>query len=269
MKDFKSIITQLMQDSVIKSGFNDIDQITYGWQNGNLIMIAAPARMGKTPFALSMLLNAVDKFDYSFMWFSTYLSVNQLGSMLICNQEGITSEQLSSKKTNDKLMTESISKNKFISLYFDDQPNLNSEKINRTIESFIENNVPDCIIVDDLNYLCLNSSNTVTDVYDSTNIKLLGLKSLARKFNIPVIVLYECDFPENMGSEFEIEQIKLDFKSSLVDTLCFLFRPEYYKVIEYGNGVSTLGNAHFIIAQNRGLTGEVILKYDPIHFKFN
>lgn len=268
MKDLKSVIGQIMNNSTVKSGFDNIDKITSGWQNGNLIMIAAPSRMGKTPFALSMLLNAVEKYEYCFMWFSTHLSLNQLGNMLICNQEGITIDQLFSEKTNMNYMDKLMNKNKFISLYFDDQPYLNSAKIDSTIESFVEVNMPDCIIIDNMNYLDLNCSNSVTNNYDSINIKLLDLKSLARKYNIPVIVLYEYNFPEDMGSDFKKEQIKLDFKSSLVDTLCYLYRPEYNKVIEYKNGESTLGNAHLIIIQNHGKSGEVILKFDPLHYKF-
>lgn len=43
----------------IASGFSSIDEITQGWQNGNLIVIGARPAMGKTSFLLSMMLNMV------------------------------------------------------------------------------------------------------------------------------------------------------------------------------------------------------------------
>ena len=47
--------------SGIPSGFDDIDNVTSGWQNSELIIIAARPGMGKTAFVLSMARNiAVD-----------------------------------------------------------------------------------------------------------------------------------------------------------------------------------------------------------------
>lgn len=47
----------LFENDSITSGFNELDNITGGWLKGDLIMIAAPKRMGKTAFAISMLRN--------------------------------------------------------------------------------------------------------------------------------------------------------------------------------------------------------------------
>ena len=43
--------------SGLSSGFRDLDKYTSGWQNSDLIIIAARPAMGKTAFVLSMALN--------------------------------------------------------------------------------------------------------------------------------------------------------------------------------------------------------------------
>lgn len=39
----------------IKSGFPELDKITNGWNNGDLIVIAARPAMGKSAFGMSLL----------------------------------------------------------------------------------------------------------------------------------------------------------------------------------------------------------------------
>ena len=39
----------------IKSGFPELDKITNGWNNGDLIVIAARPAMGQSAFAMSLL----------------------------------------------------------------------------------------------------------------------------------------------------------------------------------------------------------------------
>lgn len=47
--------------SGLESGFTKLDKMTSGWQNSDLIIIAARPAMGKTAFVLSMAKNiAVD-----------------------------------------------------------------------------------------------------------------------------------------------------------------------------------------------------------------
>src|SRR5690606_24524783 len=48
----------------VPSGFNAIDKITSGWQNSDLIIIAARPGMGKTAFILNALRNAAVDFGY-------------------------------------------------------------------------------------------------------------------------------------------------------------------------------------------------------------
>ena len=70
MKPFKLFDNELSLNT-ISSGFPELDNIIGGWQRGNLIMIAAPSRMGKTAFALSMLRHYLLLENKSGIWFSS------------------------------------------------------------------------------------------------------------------------------------------------------------------------------------------------------
>ena len=71
--------------SGIPSGFNELDKITSGWQNSDLVIIAARPAMGKTAFVLSMAKNIAVDFNIPVAIFSLEMSNVQLINRLIMN----------------------------------------------------------------------------------------------------------------------------------------------------------------------------------------
>jgi len=266
MKAFKFFENDFLLNS-IPTGFPELDKITRGWLRGNLIMIAAPPRMGKTAFALSMLKNNLVLGNSSGIWFSTFLSKNQFTHMFICNYLEIDIKEITFGKVEQKIINEINELFKCNDFYFNDNPNLSIKKVNQILASFKNNTLPDFIIIDSLNYYEFNTSGQ-NIAENLTNLKLLELKAIARRFNIPVVVFYDCKFPNITTSEFCTEFVKLKFNRYLIDTLCYIYRPEYFKITENEVGESTLGKAFFIVAQNRGKTGTVLFTYKPEYFKF-
>ena len=105
MKHFNFSENDLLLNYV-PSGFPELDKIIGGWLRGNLIMIAAPFRMGKTAFALSMLSNNLIQENKSVIWFSTFLSKNQFIKMFISNYAEIQIEDIIIEKIDQKLISE-------------------------------------------------------------------------------------------------------------------------------------------------------------------
>ena len=82
--------------SGIPSGFHALDKITSGWQNSDLVILAARPAMGKTAFALSMAKNiAVDQ-QVPVALFSLEMANVQLVNRLIVNVCEIKGETLKS-----------------------------------------------------------------------------------------------------------------------------------------------------------------------------
>ena len=71
--------------SGLRTGFEGLDKMTSGWQNSDLIIIAARPAMGKTAFVLSMAKNMAVNFNTPVALFSLEMSNVQLVNRLIVN----------------------------------------------------------------------------------------------------------------------------------------------------------------------------------------
>ena len=71
--------------SGLSSGFHQLDKMTSGWQNSDLIIIAARPAMGKTAFVLSMAKNMAVNNKVPVALFSLEMSNVQLVNRLIVN----------------------------------------------------------------------------------------------------------------------------------------------------------------------------------------
>ena len=88
--------------SGLESGYDDIDKVTSGWQNSDLVIIAARPAMGKTAFVLSMAKNMAVNFNTPIAVFSLEMSNLQLVNRLICNVCEIEGEKVKSGSLTDK-----------------------------------------------------------------------------------------------------------------------------------------------------------------------
>jgi primary replicative DNA helicase (EC 3.6.1.-) len=77
--------------SGVPSGFTKLDNMTLGWQNSDLIIVAARPSMGKTAFVLSMARNMAVEYKRSVAIFSLEMSSMQLVNRLISIESEIPS----------------------------------------------------------------------------------------------------------------------------------------------------------------------------------
>ena len=82
--------------SGLSSGFHQLDKMTSGWQNSDLIIIAARPAMGKTAFVLSMAKNMAVNSKVPVALFSLEMSNVQLVNRLIVNVCEIPGEKIKS-----------------------------------------------------------------------------------------------------------------------------------------------------------------------------
>jgi replicative DNA helicase len=80
--------------SGVPSGFRDVDKETGGWQNSDLIIIAARPAMGKTAFLLSMARNIAVGHKIPMALFSLEMASVQLITRMIASETRISSEKL-------------------------------------------------------------------------------------------------------------------------------------------------------------------------------
>ena len=113
--------------SGLRSGFDGLDKITSGWQNSDLVIIAARPAMGKTAFVLSMAKNMAVNYNIPVALFSLEMSNVQLVNRLIVNVCEIPGEKIKSGRLENYEWEQLDFKIKELydaPIYVDDTPSL-------------------------------------------------------------------------------------------------------------------------------------------------
>jgi len=104
-----------------------------------------------------------------------------------------------------------------------------------------------------------------------------SLKGLAKELNIPIIALSQLnrgvENRSGAGADSKRPQLADLRESGAIeqdaDMVCFIHRPEYYKILEDTQGNSLVGMAEIIIAKHRnGSVGDVRLRFKAQFAKF-
>lgn len=263
--------------SGVPSGFHSLDKITSGWQKSDLIIIAARPAMGKTAFILSMAKNMAVDYNTPMAVFSLEMSNVQLVNRLImnvCQLEGekIKNGQLSAYEWDkfDKDITQLMDAPVFI----DDTPSLSIFELRSKARRLVKEHKIQCIVID---YLQLMNASGMSFGSREQEVSIISrsLKGLAKELDIPIIALSQLNrgVEGRSGPEGKRPQLSDLRESGAIeqdaDMVCFIHRPEYYKITEDAQGNSLLGIAEIIVAKHRnGATGDVQLKFKNIYAKF-
>ena len=255
--------------SGLETGYHKLDKVTSGWQNSDLIIIAARPAMGKTAFVLSMAKNMAVTYNTPIALFSLEMSNVQLVNRLIsnvCELEGskIKSGQLTPLEW-DQLMARIKALNG-APLYIDDTPSLSIFELRtKAMRLAREHNIK-MIIID---YLQLMNASGMKFGSREQEVSMISrsLKQLAKELNIPIIALSQLNRSVENRTDGKRPQLSDLRESGAIeqdaDIVCFIHRPEYYyKSGEDPEGNDIRGLAKFIFAKHRsGAVGDVDLRF--------
>ncbi len=256
--------------SGIQSGFKDLDKITSGWQNSDLIIIAARPAMGKTAFVLSMAKNMAVDFNTPVAVFSLEMSNVQLVNRLIVNVCQITGSKIKTGQLAQHEWEQLDYKVKELygaPIYVDDTPSLSVFELRTKARRLVREHHVKCLIID---YLQLMNASGMTFGSREQEVSTISrsLKGLAKELNIPVIALSQLNrgVEGRTGAEGKRPQLSDLRESGAIeqdaDMVCFIHRPEYYKIFTDDKGNDLTGKAEIIIAKHRnGATGDVLLSF--------
>ena len=255
----------------LSTGLPDVDAAISGLNNSDLILLAARPGMGKTSFALNVLLQ-VGKFSgKTAVFFSLEMSREQLAMRLISNEAFVDNKKLVTGRLSDEdwdkiaLAAAALGRSKIL---IDDNPALSVADMNakcRRVDNL------GLVVID---YLQLMQSAGGKQRYSGENRQQVvsdisrALKIMAKELNVPVVCLSQ------LSRGPESRQDKRPMLSDLresgaieqdADIVMFLYRDDYY------NEDSELRNlAECIIAKNRhGETRKVELQWLPEYTTFS
>lgn len=255
--------------SGIPSGFHALDKITAGWQNSDLVILAARPAMGKTAFALSMAKNiAVDQ-RVPVAMFSLEMANVQLVNRLIQNVCEIKGESLKRGDLKPYEWSQLDYKIKQLvgaPLYVDDTPSLSVFEFRTKARRLVREHDVKLIMID---YLQLMNASGMSFGSRQEEVSTISrsLKGLAKELNIPILALSQLNrgVENREGSDKRPQLSDLRESGAIeqdADMVLFIHRPEYYKIFQDEKGEDLRGKAEIIIAKHRnGAVGNVLLTF--------
>ena len=256
----------------IGSGFTYFDRVTSGFQNSDLILIAARPSMGKTAFALNIALNAALAKKVVAV-FSLEMSKEQLGQRLLSIRSGIDSLKMSTGNLSEDEIVEvadTVDELAGTNLFIDDTAAISVLELRSKARRLKNERGLDMLVID---YLQLmqgsKASSKGTDFNRQQEISDISrsLKALARELKIPVIALSQLS--RNVELRADKRPLLSDLRESGsleqdADIVMFLYREEYYN-----QETENVNQAEVIIAKNRnGPTQSIKLQFTKECMRF-
>jgi len=251
----------------ISTGFADLDTLTNGLQDSDLIIVAGRPGMGKTSFGLNMLYNIASQ-GKSAVFFSLEMSTKQLINRLISSEAEIESSKLRTGNFNEsdwKKIGDFSAKISKLDIYLDDTSSITVNQIRSKCRRLKSKNKLDVIFVDYLQLMGYDKSIIIREQQISDVSR--SLKALAKELNIPIVAFAQV----NRAVEHRTDSKPLlsDLRESGAieqdaDIIMFIYRDVVY------NPDSLLKDtAELYIAKHRnGATGTVYLSYIPKYTQF-
>ncbi len=264
--------------SGVPSGFHDLDKITSGWQNSDLIIIAARPAMGKTAFVLSMAKNIAVNYGKPVAMFSLEMSNVQLVNRLIMNVCEIEGDKIKNGKMTQaewSQLEHKINELRGAQIYVDDTPSLSVFELRSKARKLVREHKVELIIID---YLQLMNASGMNFGSREQEISIISrnLKALAKELDIPIIALSQLNrnVESRTGVEGKTPQLSDLRESGAIeqdaDMVCFIHRPEYYHLYnDEKTGKDLRGLGQIIVAKHRnGATDSIWLRFRSKFAKF-
>lgn len=263
--------------SGVPSGFRKLDKITSGWQNSDLIILAARPAMGKTAFVLSMARNIALDYKRPIAVFSLEMSNVQLVNRLISSECEIGGEKIKNGRLSNEEWDHLNHKIKNLQdspIYVDDTPGLSIFELRAKCRRLKQKHNISAIFID---YLQLMNAKDMRPGSREQEVSLISrsLKGLAKELNVPIVALSQLNRGVEGRTGYEGKRPQLsDLRESGAieqdaDMVLFIHRPEYYGITEDPDGNDLIGMAEIIIAKHRnGATGMVQIRFKKELAKF-
>lgn len=252
----------------IPSGYPDLDRMTSGFQNSDLIIVAARPSVGKTAFALNIAQNAAVQAGKKVALFSLEMSVEQLALRMMSAEQHIDANRMRTgfmRPEDWEKATQAVVTLGNSNLFLDDSSSLTVMEIINKCRRLKEKFGLDMIVID---YLQLISGNGRTENRQQEVSEISRkLKQLARELNVPVIALSQLSRAVEQRADKRPMLSDLRESGSIeqdADIVSFLYRDDYYnQETEKPNIIEII-----IAKQRNGPVGTVELVFQKEFNKF-
>jgi replicative DNA helicase len=253
----------------VPSGFKDLDNLTTGFQKGDLIVVGGRPSMGKTAFALNVAQHVGLESREPVAIFSLEMAKEQLAFRMLCSEAMVNSSSIRKgfiQKEDWHKLTAAASRLTGAPIFIDDSSGITVLELRAKARRLKREHGLSLVIVDYLQLMRSRGSferreQEISDISRS-------LKALAKELSVPVIAVSQLN--RSVEQRRPPTPILADLRESGAieqdaDVILFLYRAEVYSKDEPANK----GEAEVIIAKQRnGPTGIVKLAFNSSCTRF-
>src|SRR5215212_2487734 len=251
----------------ISTGFTELDRMTNGLHEGEMVVIAARPSMGKTALAMNIAEHVAISGKLPVAVFSLEMSSQQLVQRLLCSRARVNLQKVREGFLAERdfpSLTAAASKLAEAEIFIDDSAGLSILELRAKARRLKAQKRIQLIVVDYLQLL----KSTTRRAQDNRQLEIseisAGIKGLAKELKIPIIVLAQLNRQPEARTGGKPRLSDLRESGSIeqdADLVGLLVRPEIYEEDEDARAEKA-GEAELIIAKQRnGPVGEIALTF--------
>ncbi len=212
------------------TGFYDLDYVTMGLQDGNLILLAGRSFTGKTALALSISRHVALKENIAVAYFTPRIVGKQIMTRLLSMASEVKVQDLMyGKIDNDgwQKLKESAKRIAESQLYIDDSPCITLNEIRDRCRKLKKRNELGLIVIDSLQFIAPDTRLRHCSIDKRKRSIMKGLKKLAVEMDCPVIVISKLPDPTNLDANKRPKITDLDctdYSAQYSDVIIFMYQ---------------------------------------------
>ena len=280
MEEINSIPDDGNMVTGLPSGFSELDKMTTGFHDDELIILAARPGVGKTAFALNVAQFVGLKTDKTVAMFSLEMGAEQLVQRMLASEGLIDSQHLRTGQLTDeewRKLVVAVGSLDNTSIYIDDTPGIKMSEIRAKARRLAKEKGNLGLIV--IDYLQLIEGPRSESRQQEVSAISRQLKKLAKELHIPVIALSQLS--RSVEQRQDKRPVLSDIRESGsieqdADIVAFLYRDDYYRDERDEDDEGEVeaeednGEVEVIIEKNRsGTRGTVKLMFSKPYNRFS
>ncbi|MHB1665551.1 MAG: replicative DNA helicase [bacterium] len=244
----------------IHTGFNYLDELTTGFQNSNLIIIAARPSIGKTALALKIALNMANQ-GKKIAFFTIEMSKEQIAERTISLLGRVNSKDLRKGNCKQELLQNVLIKTEDMGIYVNDDSAINIVELKAKIKQLKQEKQVDIAFIDYLQLI--KPINSFAPREQAISDISRGLKAIAKDLDMPIIALAQLNRLVEARSDKRPVLADLRESGSIeqdADVVIMIHRPGFY---DKTSGKKEINNKTELVItkQRNGSTGVVNLMF--------
>ncbi len=244
----------------IHTGFNYLDELTTGFQNSNLIIIAARPSIGKTALALKIALNMANQ-NKKIAFFTIEMSKEQIAERVISLLARVNSKDLRKGLCEQELLQNVLIRTEDMGIYVNDDTSINIVELKAKIKQLKREKQIDIAFIDYLQLI--KPINSFASREQAISDISRGLKAIAKDLDMPIVALAQLNRLVEARSNKRPVLADLRESGSIeqdADVVIAIHRPGFY---DKTSGKKEINNkTELVIAKQRnGSTGVVNLMF--------